>query len=260
MEEVRRVMGPQTQSLQRASCSGGSGSRSVGLNFNPHNLVERRSRAGKRSSSGMANTPQSRSNKGKSSKATTYMKNISIFEFNENPAAKKGFTFKESKIVISGVIEIDLEADEDEVRRVIAAIITNATSDEDDFSEYGPDDFEFVKRSGHTFRVPDVAPGFRFSGGALKTVAGQGDVYVRLTKSVPTVQDQSTWSPDSDFIEEAPYHPVKQSSTCTAGSSSSTPSRKWRETGEPSTATVDVDLTLGSHDPNNSPKTGMQFW
>lgn len=44
----------------------------------------------------------------------------------------------------------------------------------------GPHDFQFLKRSGHVFRVPDVAPGFTYDFSALKILIGQGDLYLGL--------------------------------------------------------------------------------
>ena len=45
---------------------------------------------------------------------------------------------------------------------------------------HGPDDFEFVKRMGHMFIVPEFAPGFEMDLNAPKTLIGQGDIYVIL--------------------------------------------------------------------------------
>ena len=65
-----------------------------------------------------------------------------------------------------------------------------------------PSDFEFMKCFGHTFRVPECALSFQFNFDALKMLAGQGDVYIRLTKDVSKEHDHdatSAWSDDSDF-------------------------------------------------------------
>ena len=54
---------------------------------------------------------------------------------------------------------------------------------------------------------------FQFNADALKTLAGQGDVYVRLTKDVPKEvseqnHDNSVWSDDSDFEDPPPKSKV----------------------------------------------------
>ena len=71
-----------------------------------------------------------------------------------------------------------------------------------DISMHVPSDFEFMKCFGHTFRVPECALSFQFNFDALKMLAGQGDVYIRLTKDVSKEHDHdatSAWSDDSDF-------------------------------------------------------------
>ena len=76
-----------------------------------------------------------------------------------------------------------------------------------DTAMYSPNDFEFIKRSGHVFRVPNCAPGFQFNADALKTLSGQGDVYVRLTRDIPkqvSAPSSIDWSDDSDFETPQP--------------------------------------------------------
>ena len=95
-----------------------------------------------------------------------------------DPHATKIFTTKNVKYFVTGIVELEAGGDEESIRRAIAIVINNNNSCG---HEYGMQDFEFVKRIGHTFRVPDVAPGFKFSVDAVKTLIGQGDIYLRMT-------------------------------------------------------------------------------
>ena len=58
-----------------------------------------------------------------------------------------------------------------------------------DFSACKPSNFQFLKRTGHQFRVPETAPGFIFTMDGLKANAGQGDRYVRLPKVFDSTAD-----------------------------------------------------------------------
>ncbi len=74
---------------------------------------------------------------------------------------------------MTGIVELSPTADGMSLRQSIAAVVQNS-------EEGGPDDFQFLKRSGHMFCVPDVAPDFKYDINALKALIGQGDIYVRL--------------------------------------------------------------------------------
>lgn len=167
-----------------------------GLNFDPHYIMTRRtSRASSSSRSRKSGSTPARKN--------PIVKNLTIISFDEN--CPRQFSTKDATFIISGLIEILPSSSEEEIRSAICSTITNSETECIDTSKYGPTDFEFVKRSGHTFRVPECAPGFQFNADALKTLAGQGDVYVRLTKDVPKQKSEcshdasSGWSDDSDF-------------------------------------------------------------
>lgn len=90
---------------------------------------------------------------------------------------------KNAVILSSGIVEFSSHADELELRWSIVEVMSNS-----EVAGCGPRDFEFVKRCGHSFRVPTVAPGFTFDFGALKTLVGQGDLYVRLPRPVASSQ------------------------------------------------------------------------
>ena len=173
-----------------------------GLNFDPHYIVSRRSSRASSSSRRMSgSTPGP-------AKKNPVVKNLTIIAYHKN--CPRQFSTREATFILSGLIEIQPNLSEEGIRSAISSTITNSEVECIDTSKYGPNDFEFVKRSGHTFRVPECAPGFQFNADALKTLAGQGDVYVRLTKDVPKQMSErnheanSGWSDDSDFETPMP--------------------------------------------------------
>ena len=177
-----------------------------GLNFNPNYLVTRRSSRPKSSSSGQkkSTTPK---------RKNPIIKNLTVISYDKD--MPKHFSTKSATFVISGLMEIDPESSEDHIRQLICATINNAEVESLETAEYTPSDFEFVKRSGHVFRVPDCAPGFKFNADALKTLAGQGDVYVRLTKDIPKpvpINSSADWSDDSDFESLVSTHSASDNS------------------------------------------------
>ena len=58
---------------------------------------------------------------------------------------------------------------------------------------------EFVKCAGKVCRVPQTEPGFSWSAEAIRTLTGQGDLYIRLRKSfdVPVRKTQATVQQES---------------------------------------------------------------
>ena len=184
------------------------------LTFNLHDLIQRRSKRRVPKSSPATQC------KGKKVQKRSIMKNLMVLAWNSDESLKKHFTTKDAECVVTGLIELELSGDESDAREEICAVLNNATSDQLDVSQYGPNDFEFVKRSGHSFRIPDRAPGFKFSTEALKTLVGQGDVYVRLTKEIRKSDD--SWSDDPDF-EKCP-NPVKVKAELPVPSPPNTPS------------------------------------
>ncbi len=154
LNEVRRVMGGRT-------CNPGPSSSPI--NFNPNAIVSRRSYKSK------VNNKR---------KERTIFKTFSVLEY--NPSFPQKFTAKDSRIVLTGIVELSPTADEMSLRQSIAAVVQNS----EEGLKCGPDDFQFLKRSGHMFRVPDVAPDFKYDINALKALIGQGDIYVRLLCAV----------------------------------------------------------------------------
>ena len=172
-----------------------------GLNFDPQYLVTRRSSR----SSGSRSSSSSRKRSTQPKKKNPMVKNLSITSF--DPNRPKQFNTKDATFIISGLIEIDPDSSEEDIRCVIGATISNADVESLDTSKCSPADFEFVKRSGHVFRVPDCAPGFQFN---ADTLTGQGDLYIRLMKDVPKQASANSpvqLSDDSDPIVTASRSP-----------------------------------------------------
>ena len=97
------------------------------------------------------------------------LKNLTVLEY--NPAFKDKFTKKFATIIMSGIVEFRKDDTEDDIRQSIASVIGCK-----------PDEFQFLKRSGHVFTVPNFAADFDVNMSAIATLCGQGDVYVRLNQ------------------------------------------------------------------------------
>ena len=97
---------------------------------------------------------------------------------------------------------ISTGADENDVREEILAVIKEADIPGFSLIISEATDFQFIQVSGKTASVPNVREGFTWTGDAVKSLAGQGAVYVRLTKdfSVVSVSDPGSDSAD-DLIE-----------------------------------------------------------
>ncbi len=123
-------------------------------------------------------------------KDSTFQKKINVFEY--NPRGERRFARTNSNIVISGLLpELSLSASEDEVSAEIVAFIQNSSSNEYNVSS----DFEFIQVSGKVGQVAQARKGFEWS--AVRNLAGQGSIYIRLThdfKVLPSISDS-----DSDF-------------------------------------------------------------
>ena len=162
--------------------------------FNPRMLLDRRSRR-RQSGSGV------KSGKGR------VIRNLSVIKYDRDMAGVKQFRPRDVSVIIRGLVEFPPNASEEVIRNNISILIQNSDMDGLDSKKYGPNDFEFVKRTGHSFVIPEFAPDFELDLSALKTLIGQGDVYVRLTVNhkPPLTQNMSTWSDDSDF-ETSPMY------------------------------------------------------
>lgn len=72
--------------------------------------------------------------------------------------------------------DISVESDEQAVRNHIRDVIRS----DDKYSLILSSDFEFLEANGKNIFVPAMPPGFVWSGKAVKNLAGNGAIYVRL--------------------------------------------------------------------------------
>ena len=160
--------------------------------FNPRILLDRRSRC---RPSKLTAAP-AKSGKGH------VVHNLLVITYDRIMARAKQFQPRGVSVIVRGLVEFPPNASEEVIRSNIAALIQNSDlAPALDAKKYGPNDFEFVKRTGHSFTVPEFAPDFNFNLdlSALKTLIGQGDIYVRLTvKHDPLLSQHTTsiWSDD----------------------------------------------------------------
>ena len=91
--------------------------------------------------------------------------------------APKQFTLKESIVALRGLLpEIDVQASELDVRAEIAGLI----ADSGEMAYCTRYSFEFIEANGKNLCVPAQPKFFEWSGKAVKHLAGNGQVYVRM--------------------------------------------------------------------------------
>ena len=90
--------------------------------------------------------------------------------------------------------DISVDASEEEVRKDVRDVIRSCS--QYDVSFCGLYDFEFIDMSGKHASVPNVKAGLKFTGKAVKNLAGSGCVYVRMTSDLFTTVISSDSSDD----------------------------------------------------------------
>ena len=90
--------------------------------------------------------------------------------------------------------DIDVCATEKEVRSDIASVIKTF---DDMMACCTTFDFEFIAASGKSLCVPARKEGFKWSGRALKNLAGNGQEYVRLTCDLEAISSSESELPVS---------------------------------------------------------------
>lgn len=114
----------------------------------------------------------------------TFQRKLVVFRYMGEDAPSK-FTRKEHRILMRGMIDIPLDATEFEVREEILSVIhSNSELQLTDCVEY---DFEFLDASGKNVSRPNVKPGSTFNCKTVKRLAGNGAVYIRMTKDCDTM-------------------------------------------------------------------------
>ena len=94
----------------------------------------------------------------------------------------------------------------DEILDGLVQMAKESSESDYDFSTMKPCDIEFVKCTGKTCRVPRTVADFEWSPDAVKCLAGQGDLYVRLCRdfSIPPVASEVEMRGRSPPVEASP--------------------------------------------------------
>ena len=83
------------------------------------------------------------------------------------PNAPNEFASSDKFIIVSGMIEFDVNTSE-ETREDICDVIRASKSSRFDLSLCTPNDIEFVKCAGEVCRIPDTSSHFTWNGKAVK--------------------------------------------------------------------------------------------
>lgn len=156
------------------------------------------------------------------SKEACFQKKIYVFEY--DPNEEQSFTRTQSSIIVSGLLpEIPLSASEEQARSEVVEFLRNSKTKGYNFECCTSSDFEFMQVSGKVVQVAQTRKDFQWTGRAIRNLAGQGSVYVRLTQDfkVP-VQGRPTSSmligssseSDTDFEPQAPSRDHQPTLAC----------------------------------------------
>ncbi len=163
--------------------------------FDPKSLIDRRPKRSSKSQWVKANKPA------KSPKVVMFRKHLHVFEY-MGKDAPKSFPRSDQKIIISGLLEpICATAFEHEVREEIVAVIHVADVDGMNVSTCSYSDFEFIQVSAKAASIPTVREGFIWTGDAVKSLAGQGALYVRLLKDFTVIPVHESDSDDDIEVD-----------------------------------------------------------
>ncbi len=122
------------------------------------------------------------------------------------PSAPKQFTLKECEVVLRGLLpDISLLATEKEVGSEIASVIK---SFEEDLASCTRFDFEFIEATGKSLCVPARQEGFKWTGRAVKNLAGNGQVYVRLVSVLGASSDSDSELPPAPVSRDYSHQPI----------------------------------------------------
>ncbi len=225
--ETMQVMGfPRSNLLQQLrsgqpATPGPSGTHHSLPRFNTLSLWNSASRTRVRPRNATRSTPTQP--QAKAQKVEVFQKPIHVFDF--DPQRPSHFTRKSSKIVASGLLPpIPCSGSEESVRSEIVALVNNCSNTDYNFPTFSTQDFEFVQMVGKVAQIPTTRPGFRWDGTAVKHLAGQGSVYIRLTRSLRKSRFVvSTDSDESDFDFPDVSSALKPSVSTTSVPSTSAP-------------------------------------
>ena len=133
-------------------------------------------------------------------KKNTFQKKLVVIKPMEQPSTT--FTIKENLIFLRGMLpEMDYTTNEQTIRRIITSILNESV--DVTTNTIGPYDFEFLEANGKKLRVLAKSSDLKWTGRAIKELAGSGCVYIRL---VPEKSDLFCNTPEIVELE-----PVKSS-------------------------------------------------
>ena len=107
-------------------------------------------------------------------------KNVNIIRFMEK--SPREFGRSEKDIVFTFFYELSPYMGGDDILEEIVKILKESRVESYDFSSLAASDIAFVKCTGKVCRVPQTASVFEWSPEAVRSLAGQGDIYLRLMK------------------------------------------------------------------------------
>ena len=177
--------------------------------FTPH-VMTRKSKGKTKASSLTFTAPAGPSHKKGLKKSVSICKNVIVFKYMGPDISE--FTHSDKDIVLTGMLNFELDSESEEIVDDICALIRCSKSH--DYSSVSENDFEFIKCTGKVCRVSETPENFQWTGRAIKHLCGQGDLYVRLKspacQSPPKKKSASVVaSDDIIFIGDE-----VQSSTC----------------------------------------------
>lgn len=184
---MRSILSPLPGSSGGGSSGGGSSSI-AGPRLRVH-LHPRSKRKGKGKSkfSPEAWTPKSKG-------THTFQKKFVLVDYMGLDVPRR-FALKESFVLMRGILpEIEVSAEESVVRNSVTEAIKHC---ERTLASLGPAGFEFLEASGKCLCIPAHNPGLKWTGRAVKELAGTGAVYVRLTEEREEEEDSCSDSSSS---------------------------------------------------------------
>lgn len=126
--------------------------------------------------------------------AVTFQKKLVVVDY-MGPKAPRSFGLKETYVLMRGMLpELSIEADEKELRQVIANTMCDS---EKALNELSRNDFEFLEANGKRLCVPAHQLDFEWTGRAVKQLSGSGAVYVRLTAARRDIESSDSSSESS---------------------------------------------------------------
>ena len=174
-------------------------------------LLPRREK--RRSKSSLALAKYGGSKKGKT-QVSTFQRKLVVFNYMGGDSPTH-FIRKDQYIIMRGLLpEISVDASEEEVRKDICDIIRSCS--EYDVSLCGLYDFEFIDMNGKHASVPNVKEGLKFTGKAVKNLAGSGCVYVRMTSDLFTTVLSSDSSDDLPNVDASKSEENASGSRCSS--------------------------------------------